>query len=64
MDMDILKSLKLGSYILKISRSKKGFKISFLPIFGYRIGYKYPLIYILPMSDYIYYGAGAKCNTG
>jgi hypothetical protein len=32
---DILKSLKLGYYyILKISRSKKGYEISFLPIFG------------------------------
>jgi hypothetical protein len=37
---DILKSLKIGYYILKIS---------FLEIFGYRIGYKYPLIYILPV---------------
>jgi hypothetical protein len=36
-----LKSLKIGYYILKIS---------FLDIFGYRIGYKYPLIYILPVS--------------
>jgi hypothetical protein len=25
-------------------------EISFLAIFGYRIGYKYPLLYILPMS--------------
>jgi hypothetical protein len=34
-------------YILKISCFKK----LFLEIFGYRIGYKYPLIYILPMSE-------------
>jgi hypothetical protein len=47
---DILKSLKIGYYILKISCSKKGMEISFLEIFGYRIGYKYPLIYILPVS--------------
>jgi hypothetical protein len=47
---DILKSLKIGYYILKISCSKKGWEISFLEIFGYKIGYKYPLIYILPVS--------------
>jgi hypothetical protein len=47
---DILKSLKIGYYILKISCSKKGLEIYFLEIFGYRIGYKYPLIYILPVS--------------
>jgi hypothetical protein len=49
---DILKSLTLGYYILKISCSKKGQEISFLEIFGYRIGYKYPLIYILPVSGW------------
>jgi hypothetical protein len=48
---DILKSLKLGYYILKKSRSKKGLEISFLPIFGYRIGYTYPFLYILPVSE-------------
>jgi hypothetical protein len=47
---DILKSLKIGYYILKISCSKKRYEISFLEHFGYRIGYKYPLIYILPVS--------------
>jgi hypothetical protein len=47
-----LKSLKIGYYILKISCSKKGQEISFLEIFGYRIGYTYPLIYILPVSGY------------
>jgi hypothetical protein len=29
---------------------QKRIEISFLEIFGYRIGYKYPLIYILPVS--------------
>jgi hypothetical protein len=38
---DILKSLKLGYYILKISCSKKENEISFLEIFGYRIGHDY-----------------------
>jgi hypothetical protein len=47
---DILKPLKLGYYILKTSCSKKGQEISFLEIFEYRIGYKYPLIYFLLVS--------------